>query len=89
MEQSPLDWFIENLPERFKNAILNTCQDEIKQAKEKEKEANTRQLGVYTTWLLKHYSTHIDQDFCFGWQDSMRRDVSTKDIIDHYFKSQS
>jgi hypothetical protein len=37
--KTSLDWFIENLPERFKNAILNTCQDEIKQAKQKEKQS--------------------------------------------------
>jgi hypothetical protein len=38
MEQTAIDWFLENLPLRFKNSILNTCQEEIKQAREKNKE---------------------------------------------------
>ena len=36
-QQTPIDWLLENLPERFKNAMLNTCQGEIKQAKEKHR----------------------------------------------------
>ena len=37
-QQTALDWFIENLPTRFKNAILNECSQEIEQAKAMEKE---------------------------------------------------
>ena len=33
-----VDWLLENLPLRYKNAILNTCQEEINQAKAMEKE---------------------------------------------------
>ena len=36
--QTSLDWFLENLPERFKYALLNTCEEGIKKAKQKEKE---------------------------------------------------
>ena len=36
-QQTAVDWLLENLPERFKNAMLNTCQEEIKQAREKHK----------------------------------------------------
>jgi hypothetical protein len=37
MNETALTWFLNNLPERFKNAIHNTCQEEIKKAKEVEK----------------------------------------------------
>lgn len=30
---SSVDWFIDNLPKRFKNAILNSCQEEIELAR--------------------------------------------------------
>lgn len=33
-----VEWLINNLPERFKNAIINTCTEEIEQAKAMEKE---------------------------------------------------
>ena len=33
-----VDWLLENLPLRYKNAILNTCQEEINKAKAMEKE---------------------------------------------------
>ena len=36
--QTSLDWFLENLPERFKYALLNTCEEGIKKAKQKEKQ---------------------------------------------------
>ena len=38
IKQTPLDLFIDSLPERFKNAILNTCTEEIEKAKETEKQ---------------------------------------------------
>lgn len=38
-EETAIDWLLNNLPERYKNAMLTTCQEEIKQAKEKEKES--------------------------------------------------
>ena len=36
--QTSLDWFLENLPERFKYTLLNTCEEGIKKAKQKDKE---------------------------------------------------
>ena len=36
--QTSLDWLLENLPERFKYALLNTCEEGIKKAKQKDKE---------------------------------------------------
>ena len=37
-QQTAVEWLINNLPERFKNAIINTCGEEIEQAKQMEKE---------------------------------------------------
>jgi hypothetical protein len=77
--QTSLDWFLENLPERFKNAILNSCQEEIKQAKQMEKE----QMIDFYTWIRKndsaeeyfHYSDqdmleqYLSGDWGPGWRD--------------------
>ena len=38
MAQSGLEHFIFNLTERFKNAIINTCTEEIEQAKQIEED---------------------------------------------------
>jgi hypothetical protein len=38
ISKTAIDWFIDNLPNRFKNAILNECGEEIKKAKAMEKE---------------------------------------------------
>ena len=42
-----LDWFIESLPNRFRNTILNECSEDIEKAKamEKEKIINARING--------------------------------------------
>jgi len=37
-DQTAFGWFLENLPNRFKNSLINSCQDLILQAKEKEAE---------------------------------------------------
>ena len=37
-QQTALSWFINTLPNRFKNAILNECGEEIEQAKMMERE---------------------------------------------------
>lgn len=36
--QTAIGWFLENLPNRFKNSLINSCQSLIVQAKEKEEE---------------------------------------------------
>jgi hypothetical protein len=36
--QTSLDWFLKNLPERLKYALLNTYEEGIKKAKQKDKE---------------------------------------------------
>lgn len=37
-QQTALKWFLANLPDRFKNALITACEKEIEQAKEMEKE---------------------------------------------------
>ena len=37
MNDTAFEWFLKNLPERFKNAIHNTCQEEIQKTRELEK----------------------------------------------------
>ena len=41
-----VEWLINNLPERFKNAIINTCVEDIEQAKKmEEKQHNSTFLA--------------------------------------------
>ena len=37
MNETAFEWFLKNLPERFKNAIHNTCQEEIQKTRELER----------------------------------------------------
>jgi hypothetical protein len=34
--QTAVEWLMDNIPTRFKNALLDMCKDEIEQAKHKE-----------------------------------------------------
>ena len=52
-----VDWLLENLPLRYKNAILNTCQEEINQAKAMEKEQ------IITAFEVGYKSCDIDEAF--------------------------
>jgi hypothetical protein len=84
--KTAVDLLIENLPERFKNAILNSCQEEIKQAKQMEKE----QMIDFYTWIRKndsaeeyfHYSDqdmleqYLSGDWGPGWRD-LSEDLNT------------
>jgi len=36
-QQTAVEYLISNLPERFKNSIMNACAEELEQAKEIEK----------------------------------------------------
>jgi hypothetical protein len=45
-----VEWLVDNLPERFKNAIINTCIEEIKQANRMEKE----QMICFHNWMMKN-----------------------------------
>jgi hypothetical protein len=77
--KTAVDLLIESLPERFKNAILNSCQEEIKQGKEKEKE----QMIDFYNWMRRndsaeayfHYSDqdmleqYLSGDWGPGWRD--------------------
>jgi len=61
--QTSLDWLLENLPERFKYALLNTCEEGIKKAKQKEKE----QMIDFYNWMRRNdsaeeYFHYSDED---------------------------
>jgi hypothetical protein len=64
--QTSLDWFLENLPERFKYALLNTCEEGIKKAKQKEKEqiCNAYVEGLEGLWISaeEYYNREFNQN---------------------------
>jgi len=79
--ETAIDYLLNSLPERYRNAMFNTCQEEIKQAKEKEKEY----MVGFHRWMLRtdtadnaegyfHYTdedmaTEYFNDFGPGWRD--------------------
>ena len=52
-----VDWLLENLPLRYKNAMLNTCQEEINKAKAMEKEQ------IITAFEDGYESCDLDEAF--------------------------
>lgn len=60
--QTAIAWLIDNLPIRFKNALLNSCAEEIKEAEERYKNSiatawhDGNMLGR-NGWVLEEYST--------------------------------
>ena len=52
-----IDWLIDNLPERFKNAMINECQDEINKAKQIEKE---QMIDFAEQWQKRQNESDID-----------------------------
>jgi hypothetical protein len=91
--ETAIDWLLNSLPERFRNAMLNTCQEEINQARQKERE----QMIGFHRWMLKtdtadnaeeffHYmdedmlEQYLNGDYGPGWRDlSEPLEVSTQD----------
>ena len=63
-----IDWFINNLPERFKNPIINTCQEEIAKAKEMEREQIEDAF----------------QDGKWDWSDHITNGTESKDLAQYY-----
>lgn len=67
MEETSLDWFLNNLPQRLKNALDNTCQAEIKQAKDKERQQiiDARMNGYLTTIRVdgRTHEEYYDQTY--------------------------
>jgi hypothetical protein len=45
-QQTAVEWLINNLPERFKNAIINMCAEEIEQAKAMETEKSIKDYNA-------------------------------------------
>ena len=41
-KMTAIEWLVDNLPIRFKNALINECSEEIEQAKQMEKEQQFR-----------------------------------------------
>ncbi len=47
MEKTAIEWFLDNIPTRYRNAFLNDCKEEIKKAKEVEEE---REYQIKAIW---------------------------------------
>jgi len=44
-----------------------------------------REFALFLRWFTKHYSTTNDGQF-FGWADSMGKETTMNQILDHYYK---
>jgi len=77
--KTAIDWLLYSLPERYRNAMLNTCREEINQARQKERE----QMIDFYTWMRRndsaeeyfHYTDedmleqYLNGDYGPGWRD--------------------
>jgi hypothetical protein len=45
-----------------------------------------QELGQFLNWFIKHYSTS-EKDGLFFYMDSLEKEVSIKEIVEHYFQS--
>jgi pantothenate kinase len=57
MKQTAIEWLLNNIPERYKNAFLNDCKEEIEQVKAMEKE----QMRLIYEGLLQNVGTSIKE----------------------------
>jgi hypothetical protein len=57
MKQTAVEWLLNNIPERYKNAFLNDCKEEIEQVKAMEKE----QMRLIYEGLLQNVGTSIKE----------------------------
>ena len=37
-------------------------------------------------WVLKHYETHTDENFMFGWINPIGKEFDSIQVVDHYLK---
>jgi hypothetical protein len=67
-QQTAIEWLVNNLPERFKNAIINTCAEEIEQAKQVELEQRKEDFKIgYSQGYLDAQVNHInDAENCIN-----------------------
>lgn len=61
-QQTAVDWLLENISQRFANALKNECQDTILEAKQREKEQINKAYydGYYEEKLYDARSYYSD-----------------------------
>jgi hypothetical protein len=72
MNDTAFEWFLKNIPERFRNAFLNSCQEEIQKTRELEKS----QIVDSHADGIDHDLTDLDKEF--GMSDSDRQNHGEK-----------
>jgi hypothetical protein len=60
-QQTAVEWFMDNIPTRFKNAILNECSEEIEKAKQMEKEQIIKAVDSNFSYNNNGYPTLGEQ----------------------------
>jgi hypothetical protein len=79
-QQTAVDWLIEQL-----TPSISLQQKYIDKYRDQAKEMEFRQHGLFLHWVIKHYSTETI-DGMFAWVDSMGKDVTVREIVEHYYK---
>jgi hypothetical protein len=75
IEQTPVEWLWDL------SLTKELSASDFEQAKEME----FRQHGLFLHWVIKHYSTETI-DGMFAWVDSMGKEVTVREIVEHYYK---
>lgn len=60
MKQTAIKWLLNNIPERYKNAFLNDCKEEIEQAKAMEEEQIKK---TFNDGIKQGYANYIDTEW--------------------------
>lgn len=74
--QTAVEWLMTQLPLGLKITIA----EKLEQAEQME----VYQHGLFLHWFIKHYSTETI-DGMFGFVDAMGKEVTVKEIVDHYY----
>lgn len=79
MEQTSVEWLEKVFNDPYKNRPFIT-KEEFKEAKEMHKRDN----ALFLRWFTKHYTTTNDGQ-SFGWANSMGKEVTIEQIMEHYY----
>ena len=74
-QQTAVEWL-----EDVYNTQGRILSEQFEQAKQIEKE----QHGLFLHWFVKHYET-ATIDGMFGFVDAMGKEVTVREIVDHYY----
>ena len=84
-----VEYLLSNLPERFKNAMLNSCEDLIEQAKQEERKQRAKDYNAgYQDAQCNHINDaeNYISDSEYIQQETTRKEVSRERVLKEYMR---